>query len=82
MVVRVFFRKIAKETRIKRDVPNVVGTLIAGNRLMVVLKGLPTESEIRKILDILNSEEWELVSPSKSRFNYKQFIKENRLKRK
>jgi len=82
MVVRVFFRKVAKETRIKRDIPNVAGTLIAGDRLMVILKRLPTEAEIRKILDILNTEEWEIVSPSKSKFNYRQFIKESRLKRK
>jgi len=81
MVVRVFFRKVAKERRIRRDIPNVVGTMVSGNKMMIVFKSLPTQAEINKILEILNTEEWEQVSPSNSKFNYKQYIKESKLKR-
>jgi hypothetical protein len=77
MVVRVFFRKVSKETRLRRDIPAVIGTLVSGNTMMIELDQPPTSKIIKQILNILNTEEWEMVSPSKSRFNIRRLVKES-----
>jgi len=81
MVVRIFFRKISKETRLKRDIPGVVGTMISGNRIMISMNRIPSDTDIQNILRILNSEEWELISPSKSKFDTKRITREERIRR-
>lgn len=81
-MVRIFLRKVSKERRLKEKIKKVQGILVAGNRIMIVLNDLPTKKELDEIIKILSYDEWELVSPSKSKFNYRQFIRENKLRRK
>jgi len=79
VTVRLFFRKVPIERKLRR-LKYVKGVVRAGDRVMVTLDRMVSNRELNEIIRLLNSEEWELISPSKSMINYRQYVKESRLK--